>query len=130
MTAIAPPASPFKGLSPFADNDADSFLFFGRARETETIVANLQAARITILFGPTGVGKTSVLRAGVAQRLRREADVRVEIVDTWSGDAVQTLRSALTANGVDDLYVVLDQFEEYFNYARDDGEFAAALGVL
>src|SRR5436309_10891384 len=39
--------------------------------EIEVIVANLMAARLTVLFGASGVGKTSLLRAGVAHRLRR-----------------------------------------------------------
>ena len=127
MTSVGPPTSPFKGLSPFGDSDADALLFFGRARETETIVANLQAARVTVLFGPTGVGKTSILRAGVAHRLRGEADARVVIVARWSGNAAAALGAAVTAEGEEDVYVILDQFEEYFVYDRDDDEFATAL---
>ena len=34
------------------------------------------ASRLTVLYGETGVGKSSVLRAGVAQELRRRADAR------------------------------------------------------
>ena len=64
--------SPFKGLAPFQDTELDALLFFGRERETEVIVANLMAARLTVLYGPTGVGKSSILRAGAAHRLRRE----------------------------------------------------------
>ena len=40
-------------------------LFFGREREIEVIAANLVASRLTVLYGPSGVGKTSLLRAGV-----------------------------------------------------------------
>src|SRR5262249_34708821 len=87
--------SPFKGLAPFGDSYVDALLFFGRSRETETIAANLQAARLTVLFGPAGVGKTSVLRAGVAHRLRQEGDVDVKIVDSWVGAPVGGLRSAV-----------------------------------
>jgi ABC-type transporter Mla maintaining outer membrane lipid asymmetry ATPase subunit MlaF len=129
MSAIAALASPFKGLAPFVDSDVDAMLFFGRAPETEVIAANLQASRLTVLFGPSGVGKSSVLRAGVAHRLRQEADVAVEIVDNWAGDAIIAIREALEArpdNG--DLYLILDQFEEYFIYRADDQELPQLLG--
>src|SRR5204863_1548092 len=88
VSAVAAPASPFKGLAPFGDSDVDALFFFGRTREIEVIAANLQASRLTVLFGPSGVGKSSVLRAGVAHRLRAEVDVVVAVVDSWAGDAV------------------------------------------
>jgi len=122
--------SPFKGLAPFGDSDVDALLFFGRSRETETIAANLQAARLTVLFGPAGVGKTSVLRAGVAHRLRQEWGVGVEIVDSWSGDAVGMFRSAIEGHSDGELYLMLDQFEEYFVYHADDDALAAELADL
>ena len=34
------------------------------------MAANLMASRLTVLYGPSGVGKSSLLRAGVARRLR------------------------------------------------------------
>ena len=40
--------------------------FFGREREREIIAANLIASRLTVLYGVSGVGKSSVLQAGVA----------------------------------------------------------------
>ena len=65
---------PFVGLAPYGEQDAE--WFFGREREVELIVANLRAARLTLLYGGSGVGKSSVLQAGVMQRLHRmqEAD--------------------------------------------------------
>jgi hypothetical protein len=70
MTAtatIAVPASPYKGLSPFDDSPLDALLFFGRSRETEIVAANVLASRLTVLYGPSGVGKSSLLRAGCAR---------------------------------------------------------------
>ena len=64
------PDSPYKGLVPFEDSGLDALMFFGRERESAIIGENLLAARLTVLYGPSGVGKTSVLRAGVAHRLR------------------------------------------------------------
>jgi hypothetical protein len=65
------PYSPFKGLAPYSDKDAQ--FFFGREAETELIIDNLMASRLTLLYGPSGVGKTSVLRAGVVHHLRQVA---------------------------------------------------------
>ena len=62
MTAA--PTSPYKGLSAFEDSELDALLFFGREREREIVVANLIASRLTVLYGPSGVGKSSLLRGG------------------------------------------------------------------
>ena len=144
-TALAAPPSPYKGLAAFVDSDLDALFFFGREREIEVIAANLIAARLTVLYGPSGVGKTSLLRAGVARRLRSEG-AAVVVVSSWSGDPVSGLLSAVerevrrVAPDVDrppprsvgeiltdwtrrlgaDLYLVLDQFEEYFLYHGDE----------
>jgi WD40 repeat protein len=99
------PASPYKGLVPFEDSDLDALLFFGRERESGIIAENVLAARLTVLYGPSGVGKTSVLRAGVAHRLRRQARLNVEqrghpeyavvVFDAWSEDPVGSLRATV-----------------------------------
>ena len=126
-------AGPYKGLAPFEDSDFDALLFFGRERDRDVIVANLMAARLTVLYGPTGVGKSSILRAGVAHGLRRETGVGVVVFDSWTGDPiagileaahagqpfVEGLRGAAAEAG-GDLYLVLDQFEEYFLYHEED----------
>ena len=57
------PDSPYKGLTAFDDSELDALLFFGREREREIVVANLIASRLTVLYGPSGVGKSSLLRA-------------------------------------------------------------------
>jgi len=68
------PETPYVGLIPFAEADAP--FFFGRERQRRLIAANLVASRLTLLYGASGVGKSSVLRAGVAhdfmQLARRE----------------------------------------------------------
>ena len=63
---------PFVGLAPYGEQDAE--WFFGREREVELIVANLRAARLTLLYGSSGVGKSSVLLAGALPRLRAIQD--------------------------------------------------------
>jgi WD40 repeat protein len=63
------PAGPYKGLMPYQEEDAS--FFFGREAEARIITANLMASRLTLLYGASGVGKSSVLYAGVAQHLRQ-----------------------------------------------------------
>ena len=63
--------SPYLGLQPYAERDAA--FFFGRERERRVIAANLRAARVTLLYGASGVGKSSLLRAGVVPALRDRA---------------------------------------------------------
>jgi WD40 repeat protein len=55
------------GLTHYEERDAD--YFFGRDRDREIISANLSARRLTLLYGESGVGKSSVLRAGVLHDL-------------------------------------------------------------
>src|SRR5437764_879840 len=114
MTAVAAPPGPYKGLSAFDDTEVDALLFFGRGRERDVLVANLLASRLTVLYGESGVGKSSILRAGVARELRRVApEAEVVVHDAWAGDPAGPL------GDLDDdveTYLILDQFEEYFVY--------------
>src|SRR5881275_1027487 len=64
--------SPFQGLSFYTE--ADARWFFGRSTERKIILAHLRTARLTLLYAESGVGKSSLLRAGVAARLREIAD--------------------------------------------------------
>jgi hypothetical protein len=131
-------ASPYKGLARYEEEDAP--YFFGRDADAELVVANLLAARLTLLFGESGVGKSSLLHAGVAPRLRGADDLVLVLFSDWRGDAASSLAAALReGNRVDrgpadlvstiaacaarsgrDLVVVLDQFEEYFVYHPDE----------
>src|SRR5205823_6570639 len=57
---------------------------FGRERDQRIIAANLGAAPLTILYGASGVGKSSVLLAGVVPYLRAWARA-VAVVRDWQG---------------------------------------------
>jgi hypothetical protein len=70
MTAVAGVSgrvTPYKGLTQYTEDDAP--FFFGREEETRLIASNLLASRLTLLYGPTGVGKSSLLAAGVKRHL-------------------------------------------------------------
>ena len=77
MTDVAMPSNvrlgwevdcPYRGLMPYTEND--SHYFFGRDQDSRLIVDNLRAYPLSVLFGPSGVGKSSVLRAGVTRVVR------------------------------------------------------------
>jgi hypothetical protein len=144
------PSSPYKGLNAFEDSDLDALLFFGREREREIVVANLIASRLTVLYGPSGVGKSSLLRAAVARSLRQLPEQPLVVVfSRWTENPAEALAAVVadetgTSNGEalevlehaqsrQDVYLVLDQAEEYFLYHSDDagpGSFAETLPVL
>jgi hypothetical protein len=69
-TNETPDFCPYKGLQPYTEEDSE--YFFGRNRDSEIIAANLYAAPLTVLHGASGVGKSSVLMAGVVPRLKEE----------------------------------------------------------
>jgi WD40 repeat protein len=153
MSAARAPSSPYKGLAAFEDSDLDALLFFGRERDTKVIAANLLAARFTVLYGPLGVGKSSVLHAGVIRRLRALApDAAVLAYDSWAGDPATALVSAV-AEAVEgdalspdrplgdalaelagrfgsDVFLVLDQFEELFVYPHAEAVAAELADVV
>jgi WD40 repeat protein len=63
------PDCPYKGLPSYTEADAD--YFFGRDADRDLVIANLMASRLTVLYGPSGVGKSSLLQAGVMRHLRQ-----------------------------------------------------------
>jgi len=98
-------SSPYKGLAPFDDSDVDALLFFGREWETEVVAANVLASRLTVLYGPSGVGKSSLLRAGVVRALRQAGNPSpaVAYFGTWAGDPLVGLEEAARASVADTL---------------------------
>ena len=77
MSTLAAPAehlgvdnqNPWLGLTPFTEEF--SCYFFGRADETAELFRLLKRERLTVLFGQSGLGKTSMLQAGLFPRLRQ-----------------------------------------------------------
>jgi WD40 repeat protein len=143
------PESPYKGLAAFEDSELDALLFFGREREIAAVAANVLASRLTVLYGPSGVGKSSLLGAGVARRLREQSGAPVVFHDSWAEDPaarlidslhaecgdlgataglVDTVAAAAQRNG--ELHLLLDQFEEYLLYHGLEGPLSDALPEL
>jgi WD40 repeat protein len=130
---------PYKGLQPYTE--ADRKYFFGRTRDQGIITSNLYASPLTVFYGASGVGKSSVLLAGVVPQLRQEPrDAVVVVFNSWQGgDFLSALKSEVAKQAsvtppVDDtlpldeflaqsqralgipLFLIFDQFEEYFLY--------------
>ena len=60
----------YKGLAPYGEDDSE--LFFGRTDEVRHLRDRVLASRVTVPYGPSGVGKSSLLRAGLAAELTAE----------------------------------------------------------
>ena len=70
-----PPANPYKGLHSF--QEADSSDFFGRDRLIQQLIQrmseNSEGSRFLAVVGPSGSGKSSVVKAGLIPKLRQGA---------------------------------------------------------
>src|SRR5262245_28996000 len=86
--------SPYQGLIPYGEQDAP--FFFGREKEARLIVANLFASALTLLYGASGVGKSSVLRAGVAHQLKHREDLVVVVFNSWQSNPANDLTHAIS----------------------------------
>jgi len=64
------PEHPWPALLSFREDDQR--YFGGREEEVEALYRRIAAGRLTLLFGLSGLGKSSLLRAGLFPRLRRE----------------------------------------------------------
>ncbi len=80
---LAEPANPYKGLQPFTEADAGDF--FGREALVEFLFRKMTASedsaagpqdRILAVVGPSGSGKSSIVRAGLLPLLRRSVQDR------------------------------------------------------
>lgn len=93
------PAEPFRYLAWFTAKEAE--VFFGRNREIRQTYERLtsdDSPPVTLLYGQSGVGKSSFLDAGLAPRLRWYHDVHYVRRDAGSS-LVQTLCKALEQAG-------------------------------
>ena len=89
---------PYKGLAAFQPEDAS--LFFGREAFVDELVGRLRSARKLVIGGPSGSGKSSLLRAGLipaveAGALPGSQNWHVELF-TPGPDAVAELRHQLS----------------------------------
>jgi WD40 repeat protein/energy-coupling factor transporter ATP-binding protein EcfA2 len=58
---------PYRGLRVFREDDAQ--FFFGRDREVQRLLEKLKSSRFVAVLGPSGSGKSSLVRAGLVPEL-------------------------------------------------------------
>jgi len=143
VTRAADGSKPYVGLRPYGEADRD--FFFGREQDEAVIYANAVATRLTVLYGASGVGKSSLLRAGVVPRVRLHSEAAAVYYNRWqTSDFEEALNRQcaaamaavcpdlavtipapttfdeclrlLTAAADRPIFVLLDQFEEYLLY--------------
>ncbi|MBL1075701.1 serine protease [Nocardia sp. 2] len=95
--------NPYRGLEPFGEND--SRFFYGRAADIDRVLEALRERPIAAVVGRSGIGKSSLVMAGIAARSRADG-VRVEYLSAEANWEVPDL-----APGEKTL-LVADQFEE------------------
>ena len=120
-TPGAPDFCPYVGLAPFEASHAD--YFFGRGLDSADIADHFLARPITVVYGPSGVGKSSVLNVGLPRALKEigVAETPKVFRDWVSVKHKLAWLSARRDSGDARLFLVLDQFEEFFLY-RDQAE--------
>jgi WD40 repeat protein len=129
---------PYPGLASFGERDAE--FFHGREAQVEAVWQKLRHGRLLAVAGPSGVGKTSFLRAGLIPAKPKDwgillvtpggspfLSLREALVRELSGDTeaivallreddpdtdVATIRR--WRRGYDEALLVIDQFEELF----------------
>lgn len=128
------PDKPYKFLDFFTRED--SAIFFGRDLEADLLLSTILAHKLTVFYGRSGTGKTSLLLARVGPLLE-EAGYRL-IYARMLGDPTSEVKAAVLGVPIDQLadtdqkrplisvlmdilspqkgplVIVLDQFEEFF----------------
>ena len=104
---------PYRGLLPYGAEDADSF--FGREADVAACLRKLRDARVLAVVGPSGIGKSSLVRAGVvASLLSSEAPVLVTTPGVRPTESLSGLRTRQT--------LVVDQAEEAVTTCENEVE--------
>jgi tetratricopeptide (TPR) repeat protein len=92
VTEIAPDVAatvdqsrPWPGLASFTEENRN--FFHGREDEVAELARRVQRKLLTVLFGQSGLGKTSILRAGLVPRLREQGYCPVYVRVDYSREA-------------------------------------------
>ncbi|MFK4797114.1 WD40 repeat domain-containing protein [Streptomyces sp. MPA0124] len=122
---------PYRGLTRYEPDDAA--LFFGRDRLVDRLESLTRGHRFTAVFGPSGSGKSSLLRAGLIPRLRTPApDAGADAPAAPAAVRILTPGAApmtTHAGRLDpvpdtdaDTWLLVDQFEELYTLCADPAE--------
>lgn len=125
---LAERTPPYKFLAPY--RPLDRALFHGREAQREALVTKIAQQPLLVLYGPQGVGKTSLLAAGVIPDLTQHGALALRVQD-YDEPLVRVIRRALLARA-DKLTVDLPQTESLLVLAQSivdstEGTLALAL---
>lgn len=87
---IVDPSHPWLGLASFSEETRA--YFHGREDEVAELARRIQRKLLTVLFGQSGLGKTSILRAGIVPRLRTQGYCPVYVRIDYGADAPPAAR--------------------------------------
>ncbi|GAA2120282.1 hypothetical protein [Streptomyces synnematoformans] len=124
---------PYLGLARFDTGDHDRF--FGRDRLAGQLVELVGGKHLVVVTGPSGSGKSSLLRAGLIPRLRqaepaRERPAAIRIL-TPGPHPARTHADVLDPGAAPaGTVIVVDQFEEVFTLCTDRAERTRFLDLL
>ncbi len=120
-------ACPYRGLRPF--EATDRHLFFGREDAEADVLQRIVPGRLLAVVGPSGSGKSSLLRAGVVAAVQAGELPEIVSARVITPTAVAALQRITRGDDPAELLVV-DQFEELYTQCRDPeyrGVFISAL---
>jgi WD40 repeat protein/DNA-binding SARP family transcriptional activator len=115
---------PYLGLVSYDVGDSDTF--FGRDAEVAACLGRLATTRVLAVVGPSGSGKSSLVRAGVAASLQR--DGRQVVIVTPGAHPMDAL-TTIPASGPGPVLVV-DQCEQAVSLCRDAAEQSGFFAAL
>jgi len=95
---------PWPGLLSFAEEAAK--LFHGRSKEVQELVRLLNHETVSFLYGKSGLGKTSLLQAGLFPRLREADRLPVYVRLSYDATAVSPKEQVFNA-----LIAAMDQWD-------------------
>src|ERR1041385_4418389 len=84
-TPVVNAENPWPGLAPF--DEAQAQYFYGREREVEDLFRRVRLNLLSVLYGQSGLGKTSLVRAALFPKLRGNAMLPVPIRLDYADDS-------------------------------------------
>ena len=92
----------YKGTAPYQDLEVDRSTFFGRDLECRQLLSMVLAERLVVLFSKSGMGKSSLINAGLVEPLRRQGylPVAVRLNDTRQPPLATLFEAVRTAAGI------------------------------
>jgi hypothetical protein len=100
------PRKRYPGARPFTDSPEDQQIFFGREADVDRLFERVLASRLLVMFSKSGLGKTSLLMAGLFPKLRREkallpVPIRLNAPGTPADIIIEAVKQACQRPGVE-----------------------------